>query len=161
MNNIGKPALHGLTEPTVGTFFVENHLSSDVYALGMTAIQALTGKFPHELPVDNYDEVIWRNLVNVSNNLAGILTQMVRFRSGDRYQNAGQVLQALNQAFAPNPVSPPRHIPTTIPSPPPQIPIAIPAPTPHNIRLQTPRADYTKFDQLLAANNQSISHLKR
>jgi hypothetical protein len=26
MNNIGKPALHGLTEPTVGTFFVENHL---------------------------------------------------------------------------------------------------------------------------------------
>jgi hypothetical protein len=27
MNNIGKPALHGLTEPTVGTFFVENHLN--------------------------------------------------------------------------------------------------------------------------------------
>ncbi|HEY9705911.1 MAG TPA: serine/threonine-protein kinase [Allocoleopsis sp.] len=127
-------------------------LSSDVYALGMTAIQALTGKYPHELPVDNYDEIIWRNLVNVSDNLAGILTQMVRFRSGDRYQNAGEVLQALNQAFAPNPVSPPRHIPTTIPSPPQQIPVPNPAPAPHNIRLQTPRADYTKFDQLLAAN---------
>jgi hypothetical protein len=32
MNNIGKPALHGLTEPTVGTFFVENHLNDQTGA---------------------------------------------------------------------------------------------------------------------------------
>jgi hypothetical protein len=27
MNNVGKPALYGLTHPTVGTFFLVNHLS--------------------------------------------------------------------------------------------------------------------------------------
>jgi hypothetical protein len=26
MNNVGKPALYGLTQPTIGTFFPENHL---------------------------------------------------------------------------------------------------------------------------------------
>jgi hypothetical protein len=26
MNNVGKPALYNLTQPTVGTFFLENHL---------------------------------------------------------------------------------------------------------------------------------------
>jgi hypothetical protein len=26
MNNVGKLALYGLTQPTVGTFFLENHL---------------------------------------------------------------------------------------------------------------------------------------
>jgi hypothetical protein len=28
MNNVGKPALYGLTQPTVGTFFRENHLNT-------------------------------------------------------------------------------------------------------------------------------------
>jgi hypothetical protein len=27
MNNVGKPALYNLTQPTVGTFFLENHLT--------------------------------------------------------------------------------------------------------------------------------------
>jgi hypothetical protein len=27
MNNVGKPALYGLTHPTIGTFFMGNHLS--------------------------------------------------------------------------------------------------------------------------------------
>jgi hypothetical protein len=26
MSNVGKPALYGLTHPTIGTFFPENHL---------------------------------------------------------------------------------------------------------------------------------------
>lgn len=98
--------------------------SSDVYALGMTAIQALTGKSPHELPEDNNDEIVWRNLVNVSDNLATILTKMVRFRSGDRYANAGEVLVALNQAFSSG--------------------------STNHIKLQTNRANFTQLDQFLA-----------
>jgi WD40 repeat protein len=73
--------------------------SSDVYALGMTAIQALTGKLPTELSEDHDDEIVWRNLVNVSDNLADILTKMVRFKASERYRNAGEVLEVLNQVF--------------------------------------------------------------
>jgi hypothetical protein len=28
MNNVGKPALYGLTHPTIGTFFPENNLKA-------------------------------------------------------------------------------------------------------------------------------------
>ncbi|HEY9706346.1 MAG TPA: serine/threonine-protein kinase [Allocoleopsis sp.] len=101
-------------------------LSSDVYALGMTAIQALTGKLPTELPEDKYEEIIWRNLVNISDDLAAILTKMVRFRSGDRYDNAGDVLQALNQAF---PIIAGDYL----------------------IKLQKAQSDYPQLEQLLAA----------
>lgn len=101
--------------------------SSDIYALGMTAIQALTGKFPHELPEKN-DEIVWRNLVNVSDKLAMILTKMVKFRSGDRYENAGLVLQALNQSFS--------HLVTS-----PQL----------AIKLKTSKTNFNKLDQLLIA----------
>ncbi len=53
------------------------------------------------------------------------------------------------------------QIPVTIPSlPPPQkysvsanIPVTIPSLSPHNIKLKTAKADFTKLDQLLAAKN--------
>jgi serine/threonine protein kinase len=116
--------------------------SSDVYALGMTAIQALTGKFPHELPEDNNDEIIWRNLVNVSDNLAIILTKMVKFRSGERYENAGLVLQALNQAFSS--VATPQKNQVVIPQ------VAVTIPSQPAIKLQNSKADFRKLDQLLS-----------
>jgi hypothetical protein len=28
MNNVGKPALYGLTQPTIGKFFPRNHLNT-------------------------------------------------------------------------------------------------------------------------------------
>lgn len=37
---------------------------SDIYALGMTAIQALTGVFPDQLPTDWQGEVIWQSQHN-------------------------------------------------------------------------------------------------
>jgi eukaryotic-like serine/threonine-protein kinase len=133
-------------------------LSSDIYALGMTAIQGLTGKFPTELPEDKNDEVIWRNLVNVSDNLADILTRMVKFRSGERYENAGEVLQALHRAF---PMAyaqkldalERRRIVAQK-----QAGLAAEKQKEQEEqarlrKLQTAKADYLKLDQLLAANN--------
>ncbi|TWH61060.1 serine/threonine-protein kinase [Dulcicalothrix desertica] len=70
--------------------------ASDIYALGMTAIQALTGVHPQELKVDLHGEVSWKNLCNVSPNLALILDKMVRCQTEKRYQSAQKVLDDLN-----------------------------------------------------------------
>jgi len=71
-------------------------LNSDIYALGMTAIQALTGIVPHRFPRDTQtDEVIWRNRAQVSNELADILDKMVRHHYSQRYQSAREVVDDL------------------------------------------------------------------
>jgi serine/threonine protein kinase len=77
-------------------------LSSDVYAVGMLGIQALTGVQPRKLPTDPADgEVVWRNLVSISNELANILAKMVRCNFKERYQTAAEALQALQAPSSP------------------------------------------------------------
>lgn len=71
-------------------------LSSDIYAVGMIGIQALTGLTPEQLQEDpDTGEVIWRDKVQVSERLADILDTMVRERHSQRYQSAAEALQAL------------------------------------------------------------------
>ncbi len=71
-------------------------LGSDVYALGMTIIQALTGIVPSQLPEDPLTgEIIWRNQVQINDRLAEVLTNMVRRHFSLRYSHAGEALQAL------------------------------------------------------------------
>ncbi|QYX30892.1 bifunctional serine/threonine-protein kinase/formylglycine-generating enzyme family protein [Sphaerospermopsis torques-reginae] len=83
-------------------------LASDVYAVGMLGIYALTGIQPHQLPKDpTTEEVIWRNWANVSEDFAKILIKMVRYHFSERYSNAGQALKALTPAPAPPPPPPP------------------------------------------------------
>jgi serine/threonine protein kinase len=75
-------------------------LSSDIYALGMIGIQAITGNFPQELPLDTQTgNVVWRDLVSVSDYLADILDKMVCYNFGDRYLSAGEVIQDLNRVY--------------------------------------------------------------
>ncbi|AUT03829.1 serine/threonine protein kinase [Nostoc sp. CENA543] len=77
---------------------------SDIYALGVMAIQALTGVLPAELPEDSQTgEIIWQNQVQVSDHLAEVLTKMVRHHFSMRYPNATETLQALISVTAPLP----------------------------------------------------------
>ncbi|MBD2343883.1 CHASE2 domain-containing protein [Anabaena subtropica] len=73
-------------------------LASDIYAVGMMGIQALTGILPQELPLDpETGNVMWQNNAEISEELAVILDKMVRYHFSDRYQSAAAVLKDLNQ----------------------------------------------------------------
>lgn len=72
--------------------------SSDIYALGITTIQALTGiDHPIHLLKDNNSEIVWRDRTQVSDALAEILTKMVRYDFRQRYPSASETLQALTR----------------------------------------------------------------
>ncbi len=73
--------------------------SSDIYALGMTAIHALIGKLPSELEEDRFTgEIIWRKYVpTVDNRLAAILDKMIKSHFRDRYKDADEVLKDLRK----------------------------------------------------------------
>ena len=77
--------------------------NSDIYALGMIGIQALTGVHPVYLEEDNDGEIIWQQQARVSAQLATILNNMVRYHFKDRYQSATEVLQEL-KLLSSNPV---------------------------------------------------------
>lgn len=73
---------------------------SDLYALGMIGIQALTGKSAVELQTQYIDlltaEVQWKPLApHVNQNLTSIISEIVAYRAIDRIQTATEVLQVL------------------------------------------------------------------
>jgi len=69
---------------------------SDIYALGIIAIQALTGIHPLNFPIDvGTGEVDWHQFVEIPEELKQIIDQMVRFHFRDRYQSARKILTAL------------------------------------------------------------------
>jgi eukaryotic-like serine/threonine-protein kinase len=87
---VGTPGYHAPEQAEgIATF------SSDIYALGMTAIQFLTGHYPLHLPKDETQEVIWRDLTSISDRLAAILEQMTRVDEVDRYECTLAVLADL------------------------------------------------------------------
>ncbi len=93
--------------------------SSDIYALGMTAIQALTGIPPERLPEDPVTgEVLWLNWAQVSPNLASILDKMVRYDYRQRYLSAPLALQAVSSLTKPNSPQTRRQVFTSPPSSP-------------------------------------------
>lgn len=70
---------------------------SDLYALGMIAIQALTGLHPKSLPEDaRTSEIIWRDRAEVSLQLGNILDRLVRYDFRERYASTLEVLVDLD-----------------------------------------------------------------
>ena len=71
--------------------------NSDIYALGITAIQAITGFHPDQLPRDrNTGEIQWRDRApDCSEELAYVLDKMVRNDFVQRYRNVCEVLEDL------------------------------------------------------------------
>ncbi len=80
-------------------FIGQTQPNSDIYALGMIAIQALTGLEPLQLKVDpQTNEMIWRSSdTPVSDYLAAILSQMIRYNYQERFESAADVLRVLRQ----------------------------------------------------------------
>lgn len=71
-------------------------LSSDVYAVGMLALQALTGVDPRRFSKDpRTSEVCWHDLVSVSPTLQAVLDKMICYDYRQRYGSAQAVLAAL------------------------------------------------------------------
>lgn len=85
--------------------------SSDVYAVGMIGIQALTGVHPRLLPEDgNTGEVVWHDRIQqVSPEFISILDRMVRYEFRARYVSAIDALQALRSL--------PAHLLESVPLP--------------------------------------------
>lgn len=79
--------------------------SSDIYSLGVIAIQAVTGVAASDIREDpSNGELMWQHLAPVTPRLAAVLNKMVRYHFKDRYQSAAEVLQAL-QTMSPVSVS--------------------------------------------------------
>jgi serine/threonine protein kinase, bacterial len=70
--------------------------ASDIYALGVTCIYLLTSKTPKDLDYNpNTGEMIWEQLVQVSDHLSNVLRKMLEVSVRNRYQSAAEVLRAL------------------------------------------------------------------
>ncbi len=78
-------------------------LNSDIYAVGMIGIQAITGLPSSELSKlkdsenGNKKEIFWRYLTTCSQPLADILDKMVRYDYHERYQSAAEVIADLKK----------------------------------------------------------------
>lgn len=71
-------------------------LSSDIYAVGMVGIQALTGLIPDQIPTHpETGEISWHDSLSVNPELVAVLDKMVRYDFRQRYQSATSALQTL------------------------------------------------------------------
>ncbi len=70
-------------------------LSSDIYGIGIIAIQALTGLSPEQFERNiDTNEITWQQ-TNVTQEFAEIIDKMVRYDFRDRFPSAREALQAL------------------------------------------------------------------
>jgi serine/threonine protein kinase len=82
-------------------FIGQTKPNSDLYALGMIAIQALTGITPLQLNINPHtNEIIWRSEnTPVNDYLAAVLSRMIRSNFLERFQSASDVLRVIQQIF--------------------------------------------------------------
>ena len=72
--------------------------NSDLYSLGMIALQCLTGSHPTFIEYDpKTGDALWQKTLTIDSRLTRILELMTAYRSRDRYTSACEVLNALGQ----------------------------------------------------------------
>jgi eukaryotic-like serine/threonine-protein kinase len=75
--------------------------SSDIYSLGIIAIQALTGKQPQSLSFGTTGELLWRDRLpsgqKYTQKFLAFLDKMVRYHFRERYASATDALKALDE----------------------------------------------------------------
>ncbi|HEY9850679.1 MAG TPA: serine/threonine-protein kinase [Leptolyngbyaceae cyanobacterium] len=71
--------------------------SADFYALGMTFIHVLTGKYPPDLEDPKTGELRWRQHTTVSPGLAALLDEMVRSDAVLRPHSAREIIRRLGK----------------------------------------------------------------
>jgi serine/threonine-protein kinase len=94
--------------------------NSDIYALGIIAIQALTGVPVSQLQEDaDTGEINWQHLIPINPDLVAILSKMVRYHFKERYQTATEALQACRDLMniTPELSQPSRSVQIIYPSP--------------------------------------------
>ncbi len=80
------------------------NFNSDIYALGMTAIHAITGRHPDQLPRFETGEISWQDRAICSPQLAEIINKMVKISPYQRYRTTNEVtddLRKLQESEAP------------------------------------------------------------
>ena len=88
------PDARGYTAPELA--IGRSQFSSDIYAVGIIGIQAITGLPIRKLRLDQEkDQFIWSEKIKVSQAFAQVLNKMVSYDYRERYQSAREVLQAL------------------------------------------------------------------
>lgn len=91
--------------------------SSDLYALGWTAIYLLTGKQPSELVDRGTGEYRWRDFaLEVEVDLAAVIDKAVQRISSDRYRSAREMHEALHPVLLDT-------VPSPMPTPVPRTPV--------------------------------------
>ncbi|MBP0020710.1 MAG: protein kinase [Cyanobacteria bacterium SBLK] len=78
------------------------HFSSDLYAVGIIAMQALSGLHATEFPRDRHDELncnLLQTPIPISDAFSKFLTKITRYDYRQRYQNATFALQSLERLF--------------------------------------------------------------
>jgi serine/threonine-protein kinase len=75
--------------------------ASDIYSLGIIAIQALTGTLPQSLSFGATGELLWRDKLpsggKYSQKFLAFLDKMVRYHFRERYSSATEALKALDE----------------------------------------------------------------
>lgn len=98
--------------------------SSDLYALGVTALVLMTGKHPRDLMNQDSLEWQWHQFATVGEPLSQILHKLTQQRPKDRFQSAQALIEALQSVF------PTQVGEDLVPLPPPPPPIKTVALTP-------------------------------
>ncbi|MEG4319845.1 MULTISPECIES: bifunctional serine/threonine-protein kinase/ABC transporter substrate-binding protein [unclassified Microcoleus] len=100
---------------------------SDIYAVGIIAIEGLTGLHPaQDFLIDSgLGDIVWRYstpdrpMVQISDDMEAFLNKMVRYHFANRYQSVAEVLQDLNSIATLQPPPPPPPPPQPPPEDPP------------------------------------------